>query len=149
MKNIQEIFKKLGLSEYAIIPIYQIFDSHHNSVLPIEVSSNTKSYSHELDKKALIYFDRPLWTAFDIYLKFNKTLDYLQWTDYLSNSIDETALKIHKKRVPFLEVHQTALTKPNGKKQNFPQKVTSKLKRILYRLRNNKKDIIVNPLIRR
>jgi len=87
LEDYHKVFAELDLPEYTIIPRTQIFDTHHECVVPASAPTDTVRYKEELGPKELIYFNRPVWSQFEIIVKLNKDISREEWLKLIAPSI--------------------------------------------------------------
>ncbi len=85
--DFESVFEELGLPEYTIIPRTQIFDSYHPAIVPKSSPSDTVRYKDELGPKEQVYFTKPIWSQFEIFVKLDKDLTRDEWNEILAASI--------------------------------------------------------------
>ena len=81
-----KVFRGLSWDEYVIIPQKQILDSSHPAVVPLTMPTDTVRYDAEKHgPKPLVYFNRPIWTQFDMFVRLNPAMDEKAWRRVLAS----------------------------------------------------------------
>tara|TARA_R110002096_G_scaffold16106_31_gene55211 strand:+ start:906 stop:1610 length:705 start_codon:yes stop_codon:yes gene_type:complete len=86
--DFERVFADLGFTEYTVVPRTQLFDSSHPCIVPQSAPTDTVRYDEEkLGPKPLVYFTKPVWSQFEIFVKLNKDLSQSDWAEILKDSI--------------------------------------------------------------
>lgn len=119
LEDFDDVFRSLDLLEYVVVPQNQILDSSHQCVLPLSAPTNTTRYSETLHgHKPLKFFDRPLWSQFDIFVKLNPNLPHSDFAEVVKTCMIgrkladlETAYTHQKKKRRDAEIAYASLKK--------------------------------------
>jgi len=102
--DFKEIFSALGWPQHTIIPQIQILDSTHSSILPLDAPRGAVRYDGEKQgEKPLVYFDRPVYTQFDIFVRLNPDMDEKRWQEIINklrvnHKLEEVENQLRAKR---------------------------------------------------
>jgi len=66
ISEFRDMFGRLGLHRYVIVPVNPMKDSSDNCIVPISAPVDTVGYSESLGGKPHVVFDRPVNKAYDI-----------------------------------------------------------------------------------
>ena len=81
------LFEKYGWHQYTIIPRNQIIDSTHRKIIPFNAPSDTVGYDIEKHgAKALVYFNKFIWSQFDIFVKLNERMSHDKWVKIIQSN---------------------------------------------------------------
>jgi len=90
IEDYERLFARLGWTEYAIVPRLLIADSASDQIVPLSAPADTQVYdSRGHGPKALVQFDRPVFTQFDIFIKRDLTITGDAWRSIVFSDLDE------------------------------------------------------------
>jgi len=116
LDDFHSVFKSLGWEQYVIMPQKQIFDSSHPAVVPLDAPCDTVRYNPNTHgPKTSLYFTRPVWTQFDIFVRLNSNMEEKVWREVILSSsvlqqLDEVK-ELYRKRKEKLTNAESAFAK--------------------------------------
>lgn len=72
LKDLEAMFKELGLTRYEIEPKLPMLDSSNEHIIPLDAPHDTHFYSKELGPKKKVKFDHPVYSRFEIVVQIDK-----------------------------------------------------------------------------
>ena len=98
IQDFHRVFSNFGWKDYIVIPQKQIISSHHPAIVPLEAPVDTVVYDEKLHReKPRIYFSRPVYTQFDIFVRLNPEMPDSSWQAAVETSLAEERLaRLHK-----------------------------------------------------
>jgi hypothetical protein len=92
IEELMELFKRLGLIEYAIFPRGLMIDASDDQIVPLSAPSNTKKYDLSLHgPKPNVRFDRPIFGQYDIFIRINNGIGDAEWERTIWTDVSEDA----------------------------------------------------------
>jgi hypothetical protein len=104
IEDFQQIFRSLGWNTFVVLPQKQILDSSHPAVVPFSAPIDTVRYDENLHgPKELVYFNKPVWTQFDIFVRLNDRMNEERWkrvvhTFHAPTALEDAGLGLTKAR---------------------------------------------------